>query len=151
MLDAKLSPKSTRVLGFDFGLKRIGTAIGNIDSGASQALSVIHASKGVPDWNQIEQLIRQWLPSFLIISLPFNIDGSEGRMAKRSRKFGEQVGRYFNLGIVFVDERFSTVAADALLLETATQGKSLSRRRLKFRDSLAAELIVRAYLDYNKV
>lgn len=143
------SALNARVLGFDFGLKRIGVATGNARTGTSQGLSTVRAKDGTPDWQAIERLVSQWLPSTLIVGLPFNMDGSESGMAARARKFGELVRRRFGLEVVYVDERLTTAAADDLLVQSTAAGKSLRQKRLNHRDNLAAKLIVDGYLEGN--
>jgi len=138
---------NARVIGFDFGLRRIGVATGNSRSGGSQALSILRAKDGAPNWREIGELIGVWQPAALLVGLPLHLDGSDSTMAARARAFGAAARRRFGLEVVFVDERLTTRAADSMLAESAAPGKSLQSRRRKYRDSLAAELIVRAYLD----
>ncbi len=135
-----------RVIGLDFGLKRIGIATGNLRTGSSQALAVVSANHGMPQWPPIDHLIAQWLPCALVVGLPLHMDGSEGAMAAKARAFGASVGRRFGLRVAFVDERLSTVAAEEWLARGAVRGQSQARRRQQHRDSLAAEIIVRTYL-----
>lgn len=136
-----------RIIGFDFGLKRIGVATGNSLTGTTQALSTVPAKRGQPDWQVVERLLEQWSPSTLIVGLPLNMDGSESTMSANAREFGEQLRRRFNLEVVFTDERLSTAHAEQLLNEATPPRKSLARKRLKVRDNLAAELIVQTYLN----
>ncbi len=136
-----------RVIAFDFGLKRIGTAVGNIRTGTSQGLHVVRARDGRPDWGEIEQLLAEWRPAELVVGLPLNMDGEEGAMVTRARQFGERARKRFGLEVVFVDERLSTVGAETLLEQGRAPGKSLRRKRLQCRDSLAAELILQTHLE----
>ena len=117
-----------RVIGFDFGLKRIGVATGNTRTGTSQGLSVVRAKDGVPDWPEVERLLEQWLPSTVVVGLPVNMDDSENEMTAKARKFGKLMRRRFDLEVVFVDERLTTVGADQLLVEATAAGKSLNRK-----------------------
>lgn len=142
--------ENSRIIGFDFGLKRIGTATGNTRTGTSQALSVLPAKNGTPQWTEVARLIAQWLPSTLVVGIPVGRDGGENAMTARIRKFGKLMRQRFALEVVFVDERLTTASADTLLRQTTAAGKSLNQRRLKFRDSLAAELIVQTYLEDNR-
>ncbi|MGI9310295.1 MAG: Holliday junction resolvase RuvX [bacterium] len=141
---------NARVIGFDFGLKRIGVAAGNIRTGTSQGLSVLAAKDGAPDWRELARLLEQWLPSALVVGLPLHMDGSESEMATRARAFAADAGRRFSFDVVLIDERLTSVAADALLAQATAAGKSQRRKRARHRDSLAAELIVRAYLDQRR-
>lgn len=138
---------NTRVMCFDFGMKRIGVATGNTRTSTSQPLSTVRAKDGTPDWAEVARLIAQWLPATLIIGLPLNMDGSESGMARRARQFGGLLDKRFNRPVVYVDERLSTAAADNLLVQATPPGKSLAQKRHKYRDNLAAELIVRTYLE----
>ena len=142
-------------LGLDFGLKRIGVAVGNAERRTAQALSTVAARDGVPNWRQLEKQVERWLPTLLVVGLPVNMNGGEGDIAKRARRFGREVGGRFGLEVVFVDERLSTRAADELLRTAATaaggkprnpQRAPSAQRLAKKRDSVAAELIVLTYL-----
>lgn len=146
------APPAARVLGFDFGMKRIGAATGNRASGTSQALAGLAAKNGTPNWHEMEHLIAQWQPTTLVVGLPLHLDGGDSAMAARARQFGELVRRRFAVEVVFVDERLTTVAAETLLTQAhaATPGKALHRKRRKFRDSLAAELLVQTYLEKHR-
>ena len=135
-----------RVIGFDFGLKRIGVAAGNTQTGTSQGLCVVAADDGAPDWGAVRRLIGEWLPSVLVVGLPLDMDGGESDMVVRARKFGARAAAKFGLEVVYVDERLSTVAADNLLADATVAGKSLRIKRRKHRDKIAAELIVQTYL-----
>ena len=141
---------NARVIGFDFGMKRIGVATGNTRTGTSQGLSTVRAKDGAPDWPEVERLIGEWQPSTLVVGLPLHMDGGNSPMAVQARKFGELVRRRFGLEVVYVDERLTTAAADDLLIQGTAPGKSLRHKRIKHRDNLAAELIVRTYLEDNR-
>ncbi|MDA7990719.1 MAG: Holliday junction resolvase RuvX [Gammaproteobacteria bacterium] len=136
-----------RVLGLDFGLRRIGVATGSSRSGGSQALTMLRARDGAPNWGELGKLIDTWKPEKLLVGLPLHMDGKDSDSATRARGFGAAARRRFGLEVEFVDERLTTRAAENLLAESAAPGKSQAARRRKHRDSLAAELIVRAYLE----
>lgn len=139
--------RTRRILGLDFGLKRIGVAVGNTDTRTAQALSTVTARDGVPDWPQLQKQIESWLPGLLVVGLPVNMNGGEGAMARRARAFGRKAGGRFGLEVVFVDERLTTRAAEQLLQEAAAAGhRQSAEKRARKRDNLAAELIVLAYL-----
>jgi len=127
-------------------MRRIGVAIGNTGSGGAQAVATVGARGGVPDWPALQKHIDDWAPAALAVGLPLNMDGSEGDMAKRARKFGRQAGARFGLPVRFVDERLTTRAAEELLHATVGRGR-ITRRRAEKRDAMAAALIARAYID----
>ncbi|NKB76577.1 MAG: Holliday junction resolvase RuvX [Gammaproteobacteria bacterium] len=133
-----------RILCFDFGLKRIGTAVGNTLTKTAQPLKTAQAKNGIPNWDTINDLVSEWKPHHLVVGLPLAMDGSEGKSALAARKFGERLQSHTGIPITFVDERLSSVAADDLLRESSV-GKSITRKRQQSRDGLAAELILQTY------
>ena len=105
--DASISV--TIVLGFDYGTKRIGVAVGNSLTGSAQALDAIQNTNPNQTHQKIQELINEWQPSSLVVGLPLHPDGAEHAMTKRSRSFGQQLAKQFGKPIHFVDERYSSV------------------------------------------
>ncbi len=99
----------TIVLGFDYGTRRIGVAVGNSLTRSSQALDAIHNINPNQTYQKIQELISEWQPSCLVVGLPFHPDGAEHAMTKRSRSFGQQLAKQFGKPIHYVDERYSSV------------------------------------------
>ena len=99
----------TIVLGFDYGTKRIGVAVGNSLTGSAQALDVIQNINPNQTYQKIQELIHEWQPSCLVVGLPLHPDGAEHAMTKRSRSFGQQLSKQFGKPIHYVDERYSSV------------------------------------------
>ncbi len=99
----------TIVLGFDYGTKRIGVAVGNSLTGSAQALDVIQNINPDQTHQKIKELINEWQPSCLVVGLSLHLDGAEHAMTKRSRSFGQQLAKQFGKPIHFVDERYSSV------------------------------------------
>ena len=99
----------TIVLGFDYGTKRIGVAVGNSLTGSAQALGVIQNTNPNQMHQKIQDLINEWQPSCLVVGLPLHPDGAEHAMTKRSRSFAQQLAKQFGRPIHFVDERYSSV------------------------------------------
>ncbi len=97
------------VLGFDYGTKRIGVAVGNSLTGSAQALDVIQNIKTNQTFQKIQELIHEWQPNCLVVGLPLHPDGAEHAMTKRSRSFGQQLAKQFGKPIHFIDERYSSV------------------------------------------
>lgn len=139
-----------RIVGFDFGLKRIGVATGNEVTGTAQSLESIPAKNGAPQWHLVDKVIAQWNPTLLIVGLPLKMDGSEGDMTELARRFAAQLRSRYSRYVSLVDERLSSSEADHLLTKSAQPGKSRARKRAQNRDSLAAELIIKTYLNDNR-
>ncbi len=98
------------VLGFDFGVKRFGVAIGQSITQSANPLKEIPAKDGIPDWQLIEKLIDEWQPDCFVTGLPLNMDGTESPMCKRARKFANRLhGRYGKPSHLW-DERLSSQA-----------------------------------------
>lgn len=138
-----------RVLGFDFGLKRIGTATGNKNTGTCQALSVIRSSQGNPDWAVVDRLINEWKPRELVVGLPISMTGEETEMSGLARNFGARLAGRYTLPVIYADERLTSHAADNILRAATPIGKKTKTRRPGARDNLAAQLILESYFKYN--
>ncbi|PQP01053.1 Holliday junction resolvase RuvX [Massilia phosphatilytica] len=121
------------VLGFDFGIKRIGIAMGNTLTGQAQPLSVIKAVDNATRFKVIGDLIEQWRPARLVVGEPRHPDGAEHEMTQRARRFANQLGGRFNLPVELVDERYSSAVIPA--------------RRGEIIDAKAAAIILQQYFD----
>lgn len=121
------------VLGFDFGLKRIGIAMGNTLTGQAQPLSVIQAADNATRFREIEGLIAEWGPDRLVVGEPRHPDGTEHDMTARCRRFANQLSGRFALPVTLVDERYSSAVIPA--------------RRGEIIDAKAAAIILQQYLD----
>ncbi|AFJ03088.1 Putative Holliday junction resolvase [Methylophaga frappieri] len=131
------------IMGFDFGMKHIGVAIGQQITGTANGLTALKARDGIPNWEQIETLINQWRPGQIVVGLPLNMDGTEQQMTHAARKFGNRLHNRFKIPVVWQDERLSTFEAlDQMGLHT----KFASRQRSDV-DKLSAQIILQSWLD----
>jgi len=121
------------VLGFDFGVKRIGIAMGNTLTGQAQPLRVIAAIDNATRFKLIGELIAEWSPARLVVGEPRHPDGAEHDMTLRSRRFANQLHGRFNLPVELVDERYSSVVINA--------------KRGEVIDDKAAAIILQQYFD----
>jgi len=140
---------NNRVVGFDFGLKKIGVATGNLLTRTSQALPALDARRGQPDWDRLSAMVSEWRPGRLVCGLPVGLNGEETPMSARARAFSEDLSKRTGLDVILVDERYTSAAADSLLREAALAGKGMARQVEKRRDSVAAELIIQSYFNDN--
>jgi putative Holliday junction resolvase len=127
---------SRTILAFDFGLKRIGVAVGEPELGTAHPLPAIAA----PGFDSISRLVSEWHPAGLVVGLPFAEQG-EHALARRVEKFARQLEGRFRLPVARVDERFSSVEAESRL----KQGRVNPRTHKKATDSVAAQLILEQY------
>ncbi|MGI9317858.1 MAG: Holliday junction resolvase RuvX, partial [bacterium] len=132
-----------------YGTKRIGVAVGNRITNTSQPLRPISAQSGNRFWIDVDQLIADWKPDTLIVGLPLNLDGTQGKAALAAITFAETVESRYGLPVTMIDERLTSAEADALIRDNASKGKSLTSKRQMMRDSIAAELIIKTYLTDN--
>ncbi len=96
------------ILGFDFGLKHIGVAVGQSITHTSSPLTTLSAKDGIPNWPEIEALILKWTPNELIVGLPLNMDGSDQRLTFCTRRFIKRLHAKSKLPVHEVDERLSS-------------------------------------------
>jgi len=134
-------------LGFDFGYKRIGVAVGQRLTCTATPLPTLNATDGAPNWETIAALIKQWRPSALIVGFPTRVDGGSLYVTKPAKRFSDRLHGRFKLPVFLVDERLSTVEARALLFEKG------GYRKIKHAevDSLAACVILEQWLQQTKL
>ncbi len=130
------------VLGFDFGLKRIGVATGQRITATAAPLNPLAARDGIPDWIKIEAVVKEWRPHALLVGLPLNMDDSESELSHLARKFARRLAGRFQLPVFMVDERLTSRAARELLAEISDRRKG----KLPSLDSTAAVLMVEGWL-----
>ena len=122
-------------MGFDFGTKKIGVAVGQGLTGSATPVAIITARDGIPSWDEIEKLIKTWGPELLVVGLPLNMDDSPSPIYIRAEKFARRLTGRFNIPHQTVDERLSSHAA-----KTRTG-------RNKMVDAVAAQLILETYFQ----
>ena len=132
--------KTRTLLGFDYGLKRIGVAVGQELTGTASALVTLRANDGKPDWDAITRLIEQWQPDALVVGLPLNMDGTFHELSYRVQRFGNQLNGRYNLRAYFIDERLSSLEAEREL-----QSKSRKVQKAEI-DKVAAKVILESWL-----
>jgi putative Holliday junction resolvase len=121
------------VFGFDFGIKRIGIAMGNTLTGQAQPLAVVAAIDNATRFARIGALIAEWKPARLVVGEPLHPDGAEHEMTLRCRRFANQLHGRFDLPVELVDERYSSAV--------------ISARRGEIIDAKAAAIILQQYFD----
>src|SRR5882672_6794183 len=104
-------PTTGSVLAFDFGLQRIGVAVGEPELGTAHPLPVLAAASQAGRMTAIEQLIREWKPALLVVGRPLGEDGAPHEMTRRAERFARQLNGRFGLPVELVDESFSSVEA----------------------------------------
>lgn len=132
---------SQTLLGFDYGTKRIGVAVGQDISRSVTPLTTLPSQNDKPDWDAISKLITEWQPDRLVVGLPLHLDGSGQPLTQKAQRFGNQLKGRYNLPVEMVDERLTSHEAEA---ELAARGGKVAKADI---DALAAALILQSWLD----
>ena len=126
-----------QILAIDFGLKKVGLAIGNTLTKTSMPISTIFYKSKQELFNLLEKHVFEWNPEFIIIGNPLNMDQTESEMSKLAEKFSNQFSKKFNLAVELVDERLSSFEAKEF-----TKDDNL--------DAMAAKLILDSWMNNNE-
>jgi putative Holliday junction resolvase len=130
------------VLGFDFGTKKIGVAVGQTVTKTANPLGLLRADQGVPRWESIQKLISEWQPVALVVGIPLKMDGSPQRVTQQAQQFADALKQRFHLPVFGIDERLTTVEArDRVFQEQGYKG--LQKTAM---DAVAAKIILEAWL-----
>lgn len=121
------------VLGFDFGLKRIGVAVGNTLLKQAQPLTIIHAATNDEKFVAIAALVQEWKPTRCVVGVPLHPDGAQHEMTVRCRRFANQLHGRFGVATELVDERYSSAV--------------IPSQRGDLIDAQAAAIILQQYFD----
>lgn len=132
-----------RLVGLDVGDRTIGVAVSDPMGWTAQGVTVIQRTSRKKDLSALGALIDEYKAEKFVVGLPRRTDGSYGPEAEKIYAFGSELEREFGLPVEYWDERFSTVAAERVLLEGDV---SRAKRRLVI-DKVAATVILQAYLD----
>ena len=133
------------LISFDYGTKSIGVAVGQEVTGTASPEPALKATDGVPNWQQVEAIFKQWQPDLVVVGLPLNMDGTEQELTTRARKFANRIHGRFGLRVELQDERLSTVDARSRLFELGGF-KALSKEKV---DSVSAVLIMESFFENN--
>jgi len=131
------------LIGFDFGKKYIGVAVGQELTGNASPLGSIKASDGIPNWDDLAKYLKEWQPDIIVVGLPLNMDGSEQQLTLDAKKFGKRINGRFGIKVEFQDERLTTADAKEQLF---AQGgyRNLKKDNI---DAQSAALIIESYFN----
>ena len=127
------------LIGFDFGVRRIGVALGNTLTGDARVLEVIDAIQTDRRFARIAELLKTWRPDRLVVGRPLDEDGTPTETTRRSDRFANQLRGRFGLPVERVDERFSSREAQAIIASAGL--------RRDDEDGVAAAVILSQFLD----
>lgn len=126
------------IMAFDFGMKRIGVAVGQTITHSARPLDTLPAKAGVPNWSTIARLIEKWAPDALIVGIPLNMNGTHQAITFKAEAFAQQLQEHYSIPVYKMDERLTTKDAREKLF---SQGgyKALQDGQV---DQVAAQLIL---------
>ena len=136
-------------LGFDFGLRRIGVAVGSTLTGSARGLAVIRHGEQAPDWTAIAALIAEWQPDLAVVGVPYNMDGTRSDLTPRAERFARQLAGRSGLPVETVDERLSSREAEASLTAERRDRRRTRRVDAGAVDMRAAAVILERWLAGN--
>ena len=143
---ARRSPAGT-VLAFDFGLQRIGVAVGEPELGTAHPLPVLSAVTQLGRMTAIERLVKEWQPARFVVGRPLGEGGAPQEMTRRAERFARQLSGRFRLPVELVDERYSSVEVESRVRAAYGARKAATLARGKALDSQAAQLVLEQYFD----
>ncbi|QXG24231.1 Holliday junction resolvase RuvX [Pseudomonas viridiflava] len=132
------------LLGFDFGTKQIGVAVGQAITGQARELFTLKAQNGIPDWDKVQALIKEWQPDAIVVGLPLNMDGTRSNMSDLAEKFSRKLNGRFGVAVYTHDERLTTFEAKG---ERMARGGQKGSYRDNPVDAIAAALLLQGWLD----
>ncbi|WP_028544810.1 Holliday junction resolvase RuvX [Paenibacillus taiwanensis] len=133
-----------RILGLDYGDRKIGVAVSDAFGWTAQGLEVIIRRNDEDDMRRLETLVKEHEVEAIVLGLPKNMNGSIGPRGEISMSFAETLKQSFGLPVHLWDERLSTVSAERTLIEADVSRK----KRRQVVDKMAATIILQTYLDY---
>ena len=135
------------LLGFDYGKRNIGVAVGQEVTASASPLVTLKARDGKPDWTEITQLIETWRPDALVVGVPLNMDGSEQEMTRAARRFANQLQGRYHLPVIDIDERLTSVEAAHIMRDKEHMARLGKQNNDATTDQIAAQLILTQYLN----
>ena len=138
-------PESSEcVLGFDYGLKRIGVAVGQMITGTASPLKVLNNQPALI-WQSVNELLDEWKPRAMVVGLPLAMNDSETEMSLKCRKFARQLHGRTGLPVYLQDERLTSRAADSKFAQLRAAGVK-KRKHASGVDSIAAQVMLEDWL-----
>ncbi len=131
-------------LGFDFGTKKIGVAVGQLTTKTANSLDTLRSPNQTPNWQHIEKLVREWQPVGFIVGISRQFDGTDNPVTPKMLKFCRQLNGRFNLPVYQQDESLSTFEAKQMLFDDVHVNAT---KLWAVQDELAAQLILQSWLN----
>lgn len=147
MPEQALGKPAGTVLAFDFGLQRIGVAVGEPELGTAHPLPAVAAQSAPGRLTAIGLLVKRWNPTQFVVGRPLGEDGAPHEMTRRAERFARQLNGRFRLPVALVDERYSSVEVESRMRAAYGSRKAATLSRGKALDSHAAQLVLEQYFN----
>ena len=129
------------IMAFDFGTQKMGMAVGQSMIESANPLALFPMKDGIPNWDELLKIVKQYQPNLFLVGLPLNMDDTESELSARSRKFARRLRHQTNIETFMVDERLTTREARGELEQYQSQG----RGKKLAADSIAAALFIESW------
>ena len=139
-------PSRGRLLGLDYGTRRVGVAVSDDDRRIASPLENYNRVRPEADARYLQRVVEDYRPVGLVVGLPLHMSGEEGEKAKEARRFGAWAAKVTGLPVVFWDERLTSALADDFLRSAEMSAKQRKARL----DKVAAQIMLQAYLDASR-
>ncbi|MGH0037614.1 MAG: Holliday junction resolvase RuvX [Myxococcota bacterium] len=136
-----------RVLGLDFGARRIGLALSDPDASIASPAGHLERKGGRRDVASLCEFIREHEVGRVVVGLPLHLDGREGEGAQAARRFAAELSERSGLSVELLDERWTTLEAERALGEAGRRSPKKRRKQKGSVDAVAAALILRTFLE----
>ncbi|MEW4488050.1 Holliday junction resolvase RuvX [Thalassoglobus sp. JC818] len=139
-------PQTGKLLGVDYGTKRVGVAVSTPDQKIASPLEILTRQNERHDAKYFQELVSEYRISALVVGLPIHVNGTEGQKAQEAREYGGWLAQLTGLPVKYWDERYTSVAAEDYMI-----GIDFTRKQRKRRmDMVAAQIMLQAYLDHQE-
>lgn len=135
--------KQSTVMAFDFGERRLGIAIGEHLVGTATPLSMIDHESNEKRFEAISALVTAWQPKLFVVGFPLHSDGTEHAISQLCKKFARRLNGRFNIPVILIDERYTSIAASQALNAQGIKGRAQKTHL----DAVAAQTILQSYFD----
>lgn len=138
------------ILGFDFGMKYLGVAVGQSITKTATPLTSLNTRDGIPNWDEIQMLIDTWKPDNLVVGIPLNMDGTKQEITFAAEKFIKRLHARFKLPVFPVDERLSTWEAKQRTQNDKKDKNKTDKKNFKKINAMAAAILVEQWMNDQK-
>lgn len=132
-----------RILGLDYGKRRVGAAVSDPGRSIATPLEIYEQRDPVQNARHYRKLVEEHDVDRLVVGLPLHTSGRIGELAVAARAWGAWLAEVTGLPVVYHDERYSSVEANNVLIDSGFK----ARKRKEYRDMLAARIMLQNYLD----